>query len=77
MTRVAILPVPTASGDFSYCAIAGAKQSQGRTAGEALDELTRQLPEEESTIIAIVQNPRPDRFFGHAQQRRLSELMDG
>jgi hypothetical protein len=37
MIRVAILPVPTERGDISYRAVAGDKQSQGKTAGEALD----------------------------------------
>lgn len=34
MTTVAILPVPDASGERIYRAIAGDKQSTGRTAGQ-------------------------------------------
>jgi hypothetical protein len=45
MTRVAILPVPTATGDVAYRAVAGNRHSQGQTAGEALDALTSQRPE--------------------------------
>ncbi|MGI9303642.1 MAG: hypothetical protein ACR2RB_13220 [Gammaproteobacteria bacterium] len=75
MTKVAILPVPTDSGDISYNAVAGDKWTKGKTAGEALDALTAQLTEEDSTLV-IVQSRRPDRFFSAAQHKRLSELMD-
>ena len=47
MTKVAILPVPTESGAISYSAVAGDKQTKGKTAGEALDALTAQLTEDE------------------------------
>jgi hypothetical protein len=75
MTKVAILPVSTATGDIVYHARAGDKQSHGKTAGEALDALTAQLPEEEAGTLVIVQNLRPDSFFDADQQRRLAELM--
>ena len=76
MTRVAILPIPTEQGDVSYCAMAGDKQTQGKTAGEALDALTAQLPEDEAGTLIIFQSWRPDRFFGASQQQRLAELME-
>jgi len=75
MTKVAILPVPTAQGDFAYRAIAGEKHAQGKTAGEALDALTAQLPADEVSTLVIVQSLRPDRFFTATQQQRLSTLM--
>jgi hypothetical protein len=75
MTKVAIFPVSTATGDIAYYAIAGDKQSHGKTAGEVLDALAAQLPEEEAGTLVIVQNLRPDRFFAADQQRRLAELM--
>jgi hypothetical protein len=75
MTLVAILPVPTTSGDVAYHAVAGDRRSQGRTAGEALDALTAQLPEDETGTLVVVQSYRPDSFFDAAQQRRLAELM--
>ncbi len=74
MTKVAILPVPTSIGHIIYHAMAGDKQSHGKTAGEALDALTTQLQEEAGTLV-IVQNLHPDRFFDADQQRRLAELM--
>ena len=76
MTKISILPVPTKSGDISYCAVAGDKQTKGKTAGEALDALAAQLTEEEDGTLVIVQNRRPDRFFSAMQQKRLNELMD-
>ena len=76
MTSVAILPIPTGSGDVSYLAVAGDKRSQGNTAGAALDALASQLDEDEAGTLVIVQNRRPDRFFTAAQQQRLAELME-
>src|SRR5437016_4386867 len=75
MTRVAILPVPSESGRVSYKALASDKESTGRTAGEALDSITAQLPSDESGTLVIVQNFRPDRFFSAEQQQRLGTLM--
>lgn len=75
MTKVAILPVATATGHIVYHATAGDKQSHGKTAGEALDALTTQLQEEDAGTLVIVQNFRPDCFFDADQQRRLAELM--
>ena len=75
MTKVAILPEPTDTGAVTYRAIAGAKQSVGKTAGEALDALTTALPADESGTLVIVQHCRPDRFFTAQQQERLKQLM--
>ena len=76
MTRVAIVPVPTEDGTFSYNAVSGEKQTSGRTAGEALDALTPQLTGSEGSTLIIVQNRHPDRFFGVEQQQRLQALME-
>ncbi len=51
MTKVAILPIPTEKGEVSYRAVAGDRQSHGRTAGEALDALTTQLSDEEASTL--------------------------
>ncbi len=72
---VAILPVSDASGERIYRAIAGDKQSTGRTVGEALDALTAQLEGSEFSTLLLIQSFRPDWFFSVQQQRRLSELM--
>lgn len=75
MTKVAILPVPTHEGDMAYHALAGDKHSHGRTAGEALDALTAQLPVDDTGTLVVVQSQRPDRFFNSGQQQRMAELM--
>jgi hypothetical protein len=69
MTTITILPEKA----DSYRALAGDKESVGRTAGEALDALTSQL--EESGALVIVQNYKADEFFNAAQQQRLTALM--
>ena len=76
MTKVAILPIFDASGERSYRAIAGDKQTVGKTAGQALDALTAQLGETEFSALLLLQNFAPDQFFSVEQQKRLSELMN-
>ena len=76
MTTVAILPVSDANGERRYRAVAGDKQSTGKTAGEALDALTAQLEGTELGTLLIIQSFRPDWFFSAEQQQRLSELMN-
>jgi len=71
MTTITILPEKS----DSYRAVAGDKESTGRTAGEALDALTSQLEDKESGTLVIVQNRKADEFFNAAQQARLTELM--
>lgn len=71
MTTISILPE-----EKSFRAVAGKKQSIGRTAGAALDALTAQLDEEESGTLLIVQNQRSDKFFSDAQKKRLSQLLE-
>ena len=75
MTKVAILPEPAQSGQVTYRAIAGRRQSVGKTPGEALDALTTTLPEKETGTLVIVQHQRPDEFFTAEQQALLKELM--
>jgi hypothetical protein len=76
MTTVAISPVSDANGEKIYRAVAGDKQSTGKTAGEALDALTAQLEGDEFSTLLIIQSFRPDWFFSAFQQQRLSELMN-
>jgi hypothetical protein len=76
MASVAIFSVGADGGDAFYHAVAGDKQSDGRTAGEALDALTAQLPMVEAATLVVIQNFKPDRFFNAAQQQRLESLMD-
>lgn len=71
MTTITILPERA----DSYRAVAGDKESTGRTAGEALDALTSQLADDEGGTLVIVQNRKADSFFSAVQQGRLAELI--
>ena len=71
MTTITILPE-----EKNYRAVAGKKESVGRTVGEAIDKLTEQLSDEESGTIVVIQNRRADRFFNIFEQQRLMELTE-
>lgn len=71
MTTITILPERA----DSFRAVAGDKESTGRTAGEALDALTSQLEDGENGTLVIVQNRKADEFFSAAHQQRLTQLM--
>lgn len=75
MTTIAILPESFGASGTIWRAIAGEKESSGKTAGEALDGLTKQLSETETGTLVIVQRLRPDRFFTAEQRQRLESLM--
>jgi hypothetical protein len=47
----------------------------GRTAGEALNALAAQLPQEDAETLVIIRNMTPDRFFSAVQRRRLEEYI--
>jgi hypothetical protein len=76
MTTISILPDTQGSPPNNYRAVAGKLQSVGSTVGEALDALTAQLGEADSTTLVVVQRLRPDLYFTAGQQKRLRELMD-
>lgn len=75
MLTIAIVSENAGTESTLYRAVAGERQSQGRTIGEAIDALNAQLSEEESGTLVIVQNLRADRFFTVEQQQRLAGLM--
>lgn len=75
MTAITILPEKVGADETTYRAVAGKKESVGRSAGEALDALTSQLSDEEAGMLVVIQRLRPDRFFTAEQQQRLAELM--
>ena len=76
MTTVAILSVLNTNGEKSYRAIAGDRQSVGKTAGQALDALTALLGETDFSGLLIIQSFNPDELFTIQQQQKLSELMN-
>ena len=62
MTTIAIVPEFVGASGTIWRAVAGEKESAGKTASEALDALTGQLNESELSTLVIVQRLRPDRF---------------
>ncbi len=70
MTTITILPE-----EKNFRAVAGKKESVGRTIGEAIDGLNAQLNEDESGTLLVVQKQHSDKFFGERQRERLVELM--
>lgn len=70
MTTITILPE-----EKNFRAVAGKKESVGRTVGEAIDKLSEQLSEEENGTLLVIQKQRADKFFGAKEQKRLVELM--
>lgn len=75
MMKVTILPISTEEETPSYLALAGDKQSFGKTAGEALDALTTQIGAAQTGTMIILQNMQPDMYFSDKEQARLNELM--
>jgi hypothetical protein len=75
MTRVTVLREGVDDQAATYRAVGGHAQARGRTAGEAVDALAAQLPEDQAGTLLIVRDLRPDRFFPAEQRRRLEELM--
>jgi hypothetical protein len=75
MTTITIFPEHSQADAPRYRALAGEVQSEGSTAGEALDALTSRLGASATTTLVIVQPMRPDAWFSAEQQRRLGELL--
>ncbi len=75
VTKVAVYHEPADPACLPFRAAAGRNQAQGRTAGEALDALASQLPDDEVDTLVIVRSMSPDRFFSAEQRQRLEHLM--
>lgn len=75
MESVAIFPVPNNGGGPLFRAVARTGQSEGRTAGEALDAISSILPQDSSGTMVMIQPFLPDTFFSDAHRRRLEDLM--
>jgi len=64
VTSIPILPENPGSPTSGYRAVAGDKQSVGKSAGQALDALTAQLSEAESGTLVVVQNLQGEKKSG-------------
>jgi hypothetical protein len=71
-----ILQENPGASDTRFRAVAGAAQSEGETAGAALDALTHQIGDAaESGMFVVVRPVRPDAFFTETEQAELESLM--
>ena len=75
MTTVAIFPESPGAPGTKFRAISRHGQSEGPTAGAALDALKQKLDPAEAGTIVVVQNLRPDSLFTESQQDHLRTLM--
>lgn len=75
METITIIPEDSVTSEPLWRASYSGKHSIGKTAGEALDNLTESLSDSVSGAVVVVQPMQPDRFFTAEQRNRLQELM--
>jgi len=75
MHNIAIFPIVNESGAPAFRAVSNTSQSEGRTAGEALDAIAPNVPSDSSGTLVLIQPFHADRFFTATQQDRLEALM--
>lgn len=75
MHSIAIYPVVHEDGSKAFRAVTMSAQSEGKTAGEALDAVAPSLPSTNSGTVVVIQPFLPDSLFTAEQRARLDELM--
>ncbi|MGZ8216638.1 hypothetical protein [Methylomagnum sp.] len=75
MTAIAIRPVQKGAGEPQFRAIAGNRQTVGRTMGEALDALTAEWNDSTGETVVLIQRFQPDAYFTQAQHDRMQALL--
>src|SRR5438876_8928680 len=75
MVSIAIHTEESERGEPRFRAIAGNRQSVGRTMGEALDALTADWGDEIQETTVLIQRFQPDSYFTAAQYSRMQELL--
>lgn len=74
MSAIAIRTDQQETGERRFRAIAGDRQSLGRTMGEALDALTADWGDSVQETVVFIQRFQPDPYFTQAQYDRMQEL---
>lgn len=74
MTAVSILTQTGESGELEFRALSAGVQTTGRTAGEALDSLTKRLDSALRGTVVVIQSFDPDEHFSREQRERLRSL---
>lgn len=67
MATISLLPENQADGEIIWRAVAGEKESVGKTAGEALDELMSRMDQENSVTPIVARQMGPDESFTQHQ----------
>jgi len=75
MTAIAIRTEEKETGEHRFRAIAGNRQSIGRTMGEALDALTAEWGDSIHETVVLIQRFQPDEYFTQAQYDRMQALL--
>jgi hypothetical protein len=75
MGIVAIRADDKKPGEQRFRAIAGKRQSVGRTMGEALDALAEPSGDEIEEATVLIQRFLPDAYFTKAQHLRMQDLL--
>jgi predicted Zn-dependent protease with MMP-like domain len=75
MTAIAIRTEKRDTGEAWFRAIAGNRQSLGRTMGEALDALTAEWGDSIQETVVLIQRFQPDQYFTQAQYDRMQALL--
>jgi hypothetical protein len=72
---IAIRPEEKETGEHRFRAIAGNRQSIGRTMGEALGALTAEWGDSIPETVVLIQRFQPDSHFTQAQYDRMQALL--
>ena len=75
MSSIAIRTDQEETGERRFRAIAGGRQSIGRTMGEALDALTAEWGDNIQETVVLIQRFQPDQYFTQAQYERMQALL--
>jgi predicted Zn-dependent protease with MMP-like domain len=75
MTAITIRTDQKETGERQFRAIAGNRQSLGRTMGEALDALTAEWGDKVQETVVLIQRFQPDQYFTQAQYDRMQALL--
>ena len=75
MPSIAMRTEHSQAGAPRFRAVAGNRQSVGRTMGEALDALTADWGDDIQETVVFIQRFQPDAYFTAAQYCRMQELL--
>lgn len=75
MPSIAMRTEKSQAGAPRFRAVAGNRQSVGRTMGEALDALTADWGDDIQETVVFIQRFQPDAYFTAAQYCRMQELL--